>query len=47
MPGKGLDGLNSKGPMNIRILVAIGNFNRSHKCAIQQKSPKYSTWVQK
>ena len=32
--------------MNIRILVAIDNLNRSHKCASQQKSPKYSTWVQ-
>ena len=32
--------------MNIRILVAIDNFNISHKCASQQKSLKYSTWVQ-
>ena len=46
MPWKSLDGLILKGPMNIRILVAIDNFNRSHKCASQQKSPKYSTWVQ-
>ena len=46
MPGKSLDGLILKGPVNIIILVAIDNFNRSHKCASQQKSPKYSTWVQ-
>ena len=46
MPWKSLDGLILKGPMNIRILVAIDNFNRSHKCASQQKSLKYSTWVQ-
>ena len=38
MPGKSLDGLISKGLMNIRILVAIDNFNRSHKCASQQES---------
>ena len=37
MPGESLDGLISKGLMNIRILVAIDNFNRSHKCASQQK----------
>ena len=38
MPGKGLDGLNSKGPMNIRILVAIDNFNRSHSVLVNKKS---------
>ena len=46
MPWKSLDGLILKGPMTIRILVAIDNFKRSHKCASQQKSLKYSTWVQ-
>ena len=46
MPGESLDGLISKGLMNIRILVAIDNFNRSHKCASQQKSLKYTSWVQ-
>ena len=37
VPGKGLDRLNSRGPMNIRILVAIDNFNRSHSMLIHKR----------
>ena len=43
MPGKCLEGLISKDPMNIRMLVATNNFSRSHKCASKQKVPKYNT----
>ena len=38
VPWKGLNGLISRGPMNIRILVAIDNFNRSHSVLVNKKS---------